>query len=154
MPQAVTFVSRASDFQVTLETEGLPMLDANNIVVGKTRGRRVNFVRGTYVTRNPEEIRKLKEAGSFGNEFWEVGHQPGAIHPPEPDVLADIMTALARRQHDRLIAIQEREQETHQRPNVLAAVARALGELGDTEHGKRAPGKPPQPKPAVEAEAA
>lgn len=150
MPAPVTFISRASDFQVTLETEGLPMQDANGIVVARSKGKRVNFTRGQYATSNPETVRLLRAAGTYNREFWEVGNQPGAIHPPEPDVLADIMTALARRQHDKLIAIQQREQETHERETVLAAVARALGELGDTEHGKRAPGKPPQQKP-VEA---
>jgi hypothetical protein len=149
MPQRpITFISRARDFQITLKTEGLPMQDANGIVVARTPGHRVHFTRGEYTAKTSQEIQMLRDADTYGREFWEVGQQPGAIHPPTEEVLADIMTFLARRQADKLRDIQEREEETHKRPEILTTVARALGELGDTEHGKRAPGRP---KAEVEA---
>lgn len=158
-PPAVHFISRARNFQVTLQTAGIPMKDGNGTVVDRTRGSQVRFTNGQFACTDAEAKKigyrsgkdlaeALRGAWSYKREFWEPGAEPGAVYPTIEDRLADIMSALARQQHDRLAEILAEEEATHDRPEVIVSVKRALGELGDTDLGRRAPGRPAQPKAA------
>lgn len=151
------FYAKAGNFRVVLDPQ-LPVNGANG-QQSWTNGRSIQFKRGTFTCTDhtarengfeseKELTARLREAWSYGREFFEPENDPGIQYPLVPDVLTDIMTAVARNQHEKLVAILEQEEATHNRPEVVEPVKRALAEVGDTERGKRGPGKPPVRQPA------
>ena len=151
-----TFYSKAARFQLVLEPQ--VKVYGPNGQDATTPGKRIEFIRGKFVATEQEAkklglttgelVERLREATTYGTEFFEPGNDPNQQHPATEDVLADVMSAVARGQHDKLVAILEREESTHMRPEVIEPVKRALAEVGDTERGKRGPGKPPVRQPA------
>jgi hypothetical protein len=90
---------------------------------------------------------------TFNREFYEIGNAPDAQNPPVDKLLGDIADASVRRQAKRLRDIVALEESTHKREVILTSAKAALGALGDTEVGKRRPGRPHDVKPEDEAEA-
>jgi hypothetical protein len=163
-----TFVSKHNDLRVVLEPM-LPQTDPTG-VTRYTKGKAIQFHRGTYEA-NAQEARRLGYENTeqlvhaikhtfdgnprltFNREFYEHGNAPDAQNPPVDKLLGDIADASVRRQAKRLRDIVALEESTHKREVILTSAKAALGALGDTEVGKRRPGRPHDVKPEDEAEA-
>lgn len=165
-----TFISKANEFRLGLTPAGRPLRDTNNTVVGFEEGTEIMFRRGRY-DANAIEARRLgyentdalvhaithnyngSPRRTFGTEFWELGNEPGAMQPPTDKLLADIGDAAVRRNEKGLLKIVEQEEATHQREAVLISAKSALAALGNTDVGKRRPGRPHIVKPEGDPEA-
>lgn len=147
-----TFYAKAPNFRIVLDPQ-VPV-NGSNGQQSWTQGRSIQFVRGAFVCnehtarengfKTEAELKeRLREARTYGIEFFEPDNDPRQVHPRTEDVLAEIMTCLARGNEKRLVEIVAEEESTHERPEVLEPARRALGELGNTVVGKRGPGRPP-----------
>lgn len=80
-----------------------------------------------YETADPAEITVLREkAQSADPKFFEVP----IPKPPSSDVLRQIVGLTARGDTEALVALARTEEETHQREDVLDAIADALEQAG------------------------
>lgn len=62
-------------------------------------------------------------------EFWRDGEEPGRLQPTDREVHAEITDALIERDEVKLIAIIERERETHKRKALIDAAKDAIERL-------------------------
>jgi hypothetical protein len=149
-----TFLSKASKFQLVLK-QAKRVYDGQE-AVGWTDPQIVEFQRGTFIAdattagklgyQSPTElVDAMRKSATYNTEFWEVGNEPGAMKPSTPVLLGKIADYAVDHDADKLREIIQTEQETYgefAREDVIEQARRALGRLGDTEIGKRGPGRP------------
>lgn len=145
MPPA-TFLSKYNETRIVLEPK-LPVMDATG-VTRFTDGRTVEFRHGRYTAKSAEEAELIRGSYMFGTEVWELGREPGSQQPPTEEMLERITDASVRRNLGKLRELKALEVDGdgelggHNRPEVLAAVDRALAILTEGKEGKLGPGRP------------
>lgn len=163
---AVCFQSRGARLRVVLVPER--NIYGREGKIGTEPGTTVQFNNSVFwvndanakkLGMSPSELtQKLREAGTFNLEFWELGNAPGEPKPTVEDMLERITDAATRQNVDRLRELKHLEEEGdgerggHKRSEILAAIDRPLAILTDGKEGKLGPGRPHKPKPH-EAEA-
>lgn len=138
-----TFIAKASAFQIVRE-QGRRIYEGQE-AVGWTDPTVIEFHRGTYTTSDADEITFLRAAKTFNNEFWEMGNEPGSMQPSTPVLMGKIADYAVDHDAEKLRSLVAHEQDTYgdlARQDVIDAAQRALGRMGDLEHGKRGPGRP------------
>lgn len=131
----VTFVAPSGNLRLVLEPRRRIIHEGG--IAEVTDGKHVEFTNGRFSTNDSDLIKALrnhplKDAGSgVSGNFVEEGKEPGRPLPETSDVLTDIVKATADKDGDRLAEIYVAERSSHSRPEVLAAAAAGLEEVGD-----------------------
>lgn len=131
-----TFRSKGAHFQIVMrppltryENGMLITDDAGKILDFGTPFRSTDGPRGQYTTSDPDEIEFLRNAASFGVEFWELGNEPDALHPTMAELAPQVAAATAELDVDALRALLEAEEASHKRPDVVTMIESAIEAL-------------------------
>jgi hypothetical protein len=147
---AIQFQSKNKRMRVVIEP--IHNIYGREGVQGTTQGKTIEFKDYRYLSKSAEETEALRGAGTFNQEFWELGNAPDALKPSAEDMLERITDAATRQNVEKLRelkaleAVGDDEQGGHNRQEVIAAVDRALGILTDGKEGKLGPGRPHRPR--------
>jgi hypothetical protein len=121
----VVFISKGTNYRITLKPRHRSTMPNGETVM--TEGIACEFgLERRYVTTDSEIARRLREAPSFGVQFFEFTQ----VHVPDPkETLDAILDAILELDVERLLEIQAEEQAEHQRKVVLEQVAAALAKV-------------------------
>lgn len=84
------------------------------------------LARGAEENIERDEVDALRSHRRFNKDFWEVGKEPGRLVPYEETVLESMSEAVAALDVEALEKLLVGERETHNRPLLTRALAKAL----------------------------